>query len=198
MPLLLRKKNHLATPWKNGGGQTTEIAIAPAGATFDNFDWRISLATIAQSGAFSTFPGIDRTLTLVEGAGVALQIDGQPIDLSAEHPTALFAGEAAVQATVAGGATTDFNVMSRRGRFRHRLQRLRFSGSQGVVRQDGALLLFLAAGERLDCLGEDGTSLSLGRFDGVLIGAEDAAEWRLQTTGAATVFAVDLMEIQDA
>ena len=198
MPLLLRKENHLATPWKNGGGQTIEIAIAPAGATLDNFCWRVSLATIAQSGAFSTFPGIDRTLTLVEGAGVTLLIDGQPVDLSAEHPTVLFAGEAAVQATVAGGATTDFNVMSRRSRYRHRFERLSFSGTQTVARQSGALLLFLAAGERLDCLGEDSTSLSLGRFDGVLIGAEEAAEWRLQTTGAATVFAVDLMEVQNA
>jgi len=66
-----------------------------------------------------------------------------------------------------------------------------------VVRQSGALLLFLAAGERLDCLGQDGTQLSLGQFDGALIGADDAAEWRLQTTEAATVFVVDLMEIQN-
>ena len=198
MPLLLRKENHLATPWKNGGGQTTEIAIAPAGATLDNFDWRVSLATIAQSGAFSTFPGIDRTLTLVEGAGVACRSTVGRSTCRPSSPTVLFAGEAAVQATVAGGATTDFNVMSRRSRYRHRFERLSFSGTQTVARQSGALLLFLAAGERLDCLGEDSTSLSLGRFDGVLIGAEEAAEWRLQTIGAATVFAVDLMEIQDA
>lgn len=197
MPLLLSKENHLVTPWKNGGGTTTEIAIAPTGATLDNFDWRISLATIAQSGAFSSFPDIDRTLTLVEGAGVALQIDGQPVDLSVEHPTVVFAGEAAVHATVAGGATTDFNVMSRRSRYRHRFERLSFSGTQTVVRQSGALLLFLAAGEHLECRSQDGTPLSLRRFDSVLIGAEDAAEWRLQTTEAATVFAVDLIEIQN-
>ncbi len=197
MPLLLRKENHLVTPWKNGGGKTTEIAIAPAGATLDSFDWRISLATIAQSGAFSSFPDIDRTLSLVEGPGVALQIDGQPVELSAEHPTVVFAGEAAVHATVAGG-TTDFNVMSRRSRYRHRFERLDFSGTTTVVRQSAALLLFLAAGERLDCLERDGTPLSLRRFDSVLIGAEDAAEWRLQTTEAATVFVVDLMEVQNA
>jgi len=196
VPLLLSKENYRVTPWKNGGGQTTEIAIAPAGATLDDFDWRISLATIAQSGAFSSFPGIDRTLTLVEGAGVALQIDGRPVDLSAEHRTVVFAGESAVHATVAG-TTTDFNVMSRRSRYRHRFERLSFSGMQTVVRQSGALLLFLAAGEQLDCLGQDGTQLSLGQFDGALIGADDAAEWRLQTTETATVFVVDLMEIQN-
>ncbi len=198
MPRLLRKENHLVTPWKNGGGKTTEIAIAPAGATLDDFDWRISLATIEQSGAFSTFPAIDRTLTLVEGDGVALQIDGRTVQLSADQPTVVFDGESVVHATVAGGATTDFNVMSRRSRYRHRFERLSFSGTKTVVRQSGALLLFLAAGEHLECQGQDGTPLSLRRFDSVLIGAEDATEWRLQTTETATVFVVDLMEIHDA
>ena len=51
-------------PWKNGGGETAEIAVSPAGAGFDDFDWRISTAIVAQSGPFSGFPGVDRVLTL--------------------------------------------------------------------------------------------------------------------------------------
>ncbi len=101
MTIILSKSQRKSTPWKNGGGTTAEIAIAPAGAGFDDFDWRISLATIAQSGGFSVFPGIDRTLALVEGAGVALQIDAAPLfHLNADHPLIRFAGEAAVHATV--------------------------------------------------------------------------------------------------
>ena len=65
-----------AAPWKNGGGSTTEIAIAPLGAGFDDFDWRISLATITASGPFSSFPGIDRSLMLVDGDSVQLTLDG--------------------------------------------------------------------------------------------------------------------------
>jgi len=42
-------------PWKNGGGVTTEIAIAPEGATLDNFDWRVSTAQVDAAGPFSRF-----------------------------------------------------------------------------------------------------------------------------------------------
>lgn len=65
----------IVAPWKNGGGETREIAAFPPGAGFDDFDWRLSIATIAEDGAFSAFPGIDRTLILLSGNGVALRLD---------------------------------------------------------------------------------------------------------------------------
>ena len=51
-----------ATPWKNGGGTTQEIAGWPAGAGLDAFGWRVSIACIAASGPFSVFAGIDRSI----------------------------------------------------------------------------------------------------------------------------------------
>ena len=36
-----------ATPWKNGGGSTRELACWPLGAGMDAFGWRVSVATIA-------------------------------------------------------------------------------------------------------------------------------------------------------
>ena len=62
-----------ATPWKNGGGTTRQVACWPPGAGSDDFDWRVSIATIAASGPFSTFPGIDRTIMLLDGPGVHLR-----------------------------------------------------------------------------------------------------------------------------
>ena len=59
---ILRVSGRVAAPWKNGGGTTTEVAVFPAGASFDDFGWRISIADIARGGPFSQFPGIDRTL----------------------------------------------------------------------------------------------------------------------------------------
>ena len=72
MTLLIPYAGLESAPWKNGGGSTTEIAIAPPGAGLDDFDWRISLATISEDGPFSVFPGIDRTLILhtTEGPNV--------------------------------------------------------------------------------------------------------------------------------
>ena len=104
-----------AAPWKNGGGSTMEIAISPAGAGLREFDWRISLATITASGPFSSFPGIDRSLMLVDGDSVQLTLDGtRKVTLSAAQPMLWFPGEAVVSAQVKG-TTTDFNVMTRRG-----------------------------------------------------------------------------------
>lgn len=106
------------TPWKNGGGSTREIASWPPGAGFDGFDWRVSIARIAASGPFSQFAGVDRIITLLDGAGVRLQ--GQDLDHRLATPLAPFAfsGDAAIACTVLGGPSSDFNVMTRRGRLR--------------------------------------------------------------------------------
>jgi len=42
-----------AMPWKNGGGETLELAIAPAGAGLEDFAWRISSARVGAAGPFS-------------------------------------------------------------------------------------------------------------------------------------------------
>lgn len=71
---LMRASSYKRMPWKNGGGETVEIAVFPQGASVDDFDWRISMATVASDGPFSIFPGIDRTLSILEGNGMALAI----------------------------------------------------------------------------------------------------------------------------
>jgi environmental stress-induced protein Ves len=109
-------------PWKNGGGTTTEIAVSPEGAGFDDFDWRLSVADVASDGPFSLFPRIDRTLTLIEGKGLAMQIDGRaPVTLTTASAPLAFPGDVPVSATLIDGAIRDFNVMTRRGRYSHKV-----------------------------------------------------------------------------
>ena len=196
MTIFLPGSHRRSTPWKNGGGTTAEIAIAPAGAGFDDFDWRISLATIAQSGSFSVFPGIDRTLALVEGGGVALQIGAAPpFNLDAAHPLIRFAGGAAVDATVGNGATTDFNVMTRRSTCSHQLDTLTFSGSRTLTRRSSTTLLFLVGGDQLDCQsGAEASRSVLRRHDALLLRPDDAQIWTLQASTSATLFIVDILE----
>ncbi len=67
---ILRAADHKRMPWKNGGGETVEIAVAPQDAALGDFDWRISMATVAADGPFSIFPGIDRTLSILSGSGM--------------------------------------------------------------------------------------------------------------------------------
>jgi environmental stress-induced protein Ves len=109
----------VARPWKNGAGQTREIALAPGGASMDAFDWRISVAEVERDAPFSAFAGIDRCVALLRGAGMRLRSPHGELDhrLDRLHEPFRFAGETPLDATLLGGACTDFNVMTRRGRW---------------------------------------------------------------------------------
>ena len=105
------------TPWKNGGGHTRELVCWPPGAGLDAFDWRVSIATIAQSGPFSVYAGIDRSITLLSGAGVRLQGRGVDHFLNTPLVPHSFSGDVPLHGhLLADAASTDFNVMTRKGR----------------------------------------------------------------------------------
>jgi len=105
-------------PWKNGAGLTREIAFG--GASNTDFDWRISVAEVARDAPFSAFPGVDRCITLLGGAGMRLHALDGSIDHALTTPLAPFPfpGDVALDATLIGGACSDFNVMTRRGLYR--------------------------------------------------------------------------------
>jgi environmental stress-induced protein Ves len=109
-------------PWKNGAGETTEIAVSPLGASLDAIDWRLSMASVAADGPFSIFEGIDRTLAVLEGEGIRLSFgNSAPVALSPSSPPFCFRGDVSVTGNLLGGPITDFNVMTRRGTFRHQV-----------------------------------------------------------------------------
>jgi environmental stress-induced protein Ves len=67
-------------PWKNGKGETIELAINEDGSLAD-FDWRISMASVTDDGPFSDFSGYQRHLLLLEGTGIELtHLDGTSIN----------------------------------------------------------------------------------------------------------------------
>jgi environmental stress-induced protein Ves len=114
---ILRAGDRVAVPWKNGGGTTSEIAVYPEGASFDDFGWRISIARIDRGGPFSIFPGIDRKLAMLEGR-VTLTIEGQgEISLSPNSPPAIFPGGVPTSAELIESPASDLNVMTRHGVF---------------------------------------------------------------------------------
>lgn len=113
---LLRAAERVAVPWKNGGGVTREVAAFPQGAGFDGFDWRISIADVAAGGPFSRFLGIDRVLTVIEGHGMRLAVDGMAeASLNDRSNPFAFPGDAACEAVLLAGPIRDLNVMTRRG-----------------------------------------------------------------------------------
>ena len=85
----------------------------------DSFAWRISVATISQAGPFSAFPGIDRQIMLLDGDGVQLVSAAAGIDhaLQQRWQPFAFSGDVALDCSLLGGTSTDFNVMTRRGQW---------------------------------------------------------------------------------
>jgi environmental stress-induced protein Ves len=104
-------------PWKNGAGLTREVAVGPKGASAGDFDWRISLAEVERDAPFSAFPGIDRCIVLLRGAGMRLRSDRGELDHRLDQPLVPFhfSGDTPLSATLIDGASSDFNVMTRRG-----------------------------------------------------------------------------------
>lgn len=186
---ILRATDHRTMPWKNGGGSTTEVAIAPEGAGLDGFDWRISMATVAADGPFSSFPGVDRTLAILDGRGLVLHgLAGGPVRLERASEPLAFPADAAVSATLVDGPITDLNVMTRRGRFRGRARRV--AGDAGIA-PDASLAFLLA--ETPCRVAVDGTApVELGRHDALRL--DDPSGRRLAVTadGAVEAFLVEL------
>ncbi|MBZ6074833.1 HutD/Ves family protein [Microvirga puerhi] len=121
MPVhVIRSTDLTRVPWKNGGGTTAEIAVFPTGAGFETFGWRVSMADVASDGPFSAFPGIDRTLIVMEGNGIELSVDGVPYLLDGPSTKLSFPGDDPTLGRLLSGPIRDLNIMTRRGQFRHR------------------------------------------------------------------------------
>lgn len=105
-------------PWRNGGGTTTEIAIAPEGAALsgERFLYRVSIADVSTDGPFSLFPGYDRHIMLLAGAGMTLDCGAEGrLDLRLFEPRS-FSGDRDVLGTLVAGPVRDFNLMVDRAR----------------------------------------------------------------------------------
>ncbi|SFM27927.1 HutD family protein [Variovorax sp. OV329] len=138
------------TPWKNGGGTTQQIMSWPPGAGIETFGWRVSIACIAAAGPFSAFPGVDRSIMLLEGDGVRLFAADGDIDhqLDVAHQPFAFSGDQAIDCTLLGGASHDFNVMTRRGKWRADVQVL--SHATSIDAAPHGVLLALRGAWRLN------------------------------------------------
>ena len=182
---IIRSADYPTRPWKNGGGTTRDIAVSPPGASLDAFVWRLSLAQVDRDGPFSRFDNVDRTLVLLSGA-MTLHEPGRRIDL-VRHQPFVFAGERAIEATVAGGATLDFNVMTRRGRARHVARLESFAKQVSIAASAGKTIVLFALDNGLTV----GTE-QLRTCDTAIISASQVA-----VAAAVGVVAALVIEIDD-
>ncbi|WP_328619402.1 HutD/Ves family protein [Streptomyces sp. NBC_00354] len=187
---ILRAGDRAAVAWKNGGGVTREIAAWPEGAGMADFGWRVSLAEVAADGPFSAFPGVDRTLTLAEGAGMDLTVGGARRRVDERYAPQDFPGDEPTECRLLDGPVVNFNVMYRRDRVHAQTAVVR--GGLALTAGPGETLLVVAlqGPAELELNGGTGAGVAagpvaLGPYDAVRI--TGAGTCRLRTGGRAAV-----------
>jgi environmental stress-induced protein Ves len=191
---IIRAGSCLATPWKNGGGSTTEIAVEPPGASLDTFDWRISMATVAADNPFSEFPGIDRTLAVVKGKGLILTIGRTaPVRLECGSAPVSFGGDVPTSARLSAGEIADLNVMTRSSRFSHRLRRI---GQPAYCELDGNDIAVVLSFNGNTTLASDQDVATLDHGDAAILSGAREDSFRIVPIGPSDCYLVLLHDIR--
>jgi uncharacterized protein len=118
------------------------------------------VAPVTVDAPFSLFAGVDRTLAVLEGEGIVLSVEGQPaVDLTRASAPYAFAADRRCSARLVSGPILDLNMMTRRGRFTHRLERAG-SGLSATGSYAAPTIVFCATGSATVTSGDERTTLS--------------------------------------
>jgi uncharacterized protein len=183
---VVRSHDLIRVPWKNGGGTTAEVASFPEGSGFETFGWRISMADVASDGPFSPFPGIDRTLILVKGGRLELDVEGASIILDEPSSKLSFSGDDATVGRLLAGPIRDLNVMTRRGQFQHRTRLVR--SGVALLAEDACAAFIVALDGSFDVT-LDGTIHSLRALDTLIL---EATQELIQLSGNGRAILVEI------
>ena len=125
--MLRRASEYKQMVWKNGGGVTDEIDRAPPSDEGEEFHWRLSMATVRYPGGpFSIYENIDRCLAVIQGKSLILvrSDTDQSIHLDENSIPYSFEGEIPIVCRISEETITDFNVMTRRDKYKHHVERM--------------------------------------------------------------------------
>ncbi|MET3661660.1 HutD/Ves family protein [Aquamicrobium ahrensii] len=176
---IARRAGHKRMAWKNGQGLTEEVAAFPAGSDVDSFDWRLSIAHVEADGPFSVFAGVDRTIALLDGAGLALDLPerlpeslqgARTVELTQGGAPFAFSGDWTISSRNLGGPTIDLNIMTRRGRCIHEMRRLTLAPGETLTAPGAGWVVFNSPAT----IEADGQELAIERFDAIALDAGES------------------------
>ena len=186
---IIRQSAFKSVPWKNGGGVTHEALRVPDSG--DRFRFRVSVARIEASGAFSDFTGYARTMVLLRGAGLTLRFAaGESRALLRAGDLVEFDGAMPVTCELSEGPCVDLNLMvsSGAGPVRARVERL--TGPLALPPEAARSTLIVPIDAAVDIL-TAGESVRLEPWDLAVLGAAtpaDAGRRVAPASGAALAF----------
>ncbi|MEO8907803.1 MAG: HutD family protein [Microbacteriaceae bacterium] len=168
-------------PWKNGAGSTLEVARQDDAAT-GRMLWRVSIADVATDGPFSAFDGYRRVISVLDGTGMVLTVDGVRSRPLRRRDPFEFDGGAATSCELLGGPIRDFNLIFEADRISGRMRWVTIRGSERVDSSAETVLVYNAAhGAVWADPGGDAASASLAPGDCM---RAQRGELSLRPTGA--------------
>jgi environmental stress-induced protein Ves len=189
----LRRDQYRSMPWRNGAGVTLEIARE---AVADGeFLWRLSLATVANSGPYSSYPGYQRSVSLIAGNGFRLDIGGQESAiLDCVGATARFSGSPSTGCTLINGGSTDLSLIVREPGTILSVTRIQETQARVMPLRSGTLNAVFCLGEGALLTPSDSAGpasrarieATLAVHDTALLGAQ-AAEIAIRSTSSMPV-----------
>jgi environmental stress-induced protein Ves len=175
---VVRRSDWRPQAWKNGGGVTHEVwrdglgpdGRAPGGeAAIAPFGVRVSCAEVASDGPFSSFPGIDRTILLMEGEGFVLRRDdGLRVRVTEVGAPFRFRGEERWDCQLVAGRVLDLNLMVARERASAELEVVRLGPGEALTLPSQGRALVLALDGPLAVEDAAPGRTTLGRWDAVV------------------------------
>ena len=177
--------------WQNGLGWTREILRdAPA-----NWGFRCSVAEIDHDGRFSSFPGRQRLMVLLQGEGLQLHCgDGSRIDLSPPHGRASYPGDMPIEARLIDGPCHAFNLIHDPDRFAVEVLHRPLVGPMVFFEEaQVSWLIYVLSGQAGDR--QPGQAPLARSGDSLLLSAEAGSGGRLLLDGAGELLLVRLQAL---
>lgn len=145
-------------PWANGKGTSYEIASDRDDE--DRWTWRVAIAPVVEDGQFSSLPGVNRELVVIEGNGMVLEVDGKSVECMPGQ-VIRFSGDSTTFARLVDGPVVDLGLMTLRGSV---------AGSMSIVAEAGDNLgsrVVVALSDKVE-IEVEGLSHVLDRLDAVI------------------------------
>ena len=182
------------------GGETHQLAIAPAGAVYADRDflWRLSSATVnLEESDFTALPDYERYIATLEGSIRVSHDGGEPMTL-VPYAVHRFDGGAD---TKSWGRCVDFNLMLRKGRCDGCLTALRLPESARVTLPrtfaegpEHALLVFCGEGGAVLHTGNE--SVPFSRREALLV-SQPEGELTLESGDASAFMVAEMRGLED-